>query len=128
MYGLLTLAIIAIAMSLIFYACHKFHVFVALTAWIKSTTEEKVGLTKLVGHFNANGYLVSECLNISQLIFQRKTEYKFIIKHDLIKCSYKLRMTWYINICKSIIHFFVSCQLSPLICRYADINICDQWC
>lgn len=58
MYGLLTLAIIAIAMSLIFYACHKFHVFVALTAWIKSTTEEKVGLTKLVGHFNANGYLV----------------------------------------------------------------------
>ncbi|BET02087.1 Hypothetical protein NTJ_14905 [Nesidiocoris tenuis] len=54
--GLLLLAVILVSVVL----CLKFrHFFSSFLHWLPSETEEKAALTRLKGHYNANGYLVS---------------------------------------------------------------------
>ncbi|XP_018322333.1 synaptotagmin-12 [Agrilus planipennis] len=53
-----TLLMIAIILVVVLMLCHSLDIWPRLTAWIFSNTEEKIGLTKLKGLYNANGYLV----------------------------------------------------------------------
>lgn len=53
------LCVIAIVLLVVFAFCNAFEFLTWIAAWIRSTTEEKIGLTRAKGHYNANGYLVS---------------------------------------------------------------------
>ena len=50
----------AIVLLVLLVFCHFVAMWTWTVAWILSTREEKVGLTRAVGHYNANGYLVRE--------------------------------------------------------------------
>lgn len=53
------LCLIAVALLIVFAFCHALDILTWITAWIRSTAEEKISLTRSKGHYNANGYLVS---------------------------------------------------------------------
>nr|CAH7713195.1 unnamed protein product [Callosobruchus chinensis] len=50
----------AIALVLLVFLAffHKFDFLSWIQAWVRANKEEKVSLTRLKGHYNANGYLV----------------------------------------------------------------------
>jgi hypothetical protein len=52
------LGIVAIVLLVLLVLCHFMGMWTWTTAWIFSSREEKVGLTRAMGHYNANGYLV----------------------------------------------------------------------
>ena len=54
------LGVVAIVLLVLVVICHFMGMWTWTVAWILSTREEKVGLTRAMGHYNANGYLVSE--------------------------------------------------------------------
>ncbi|XP_060530739.1 synaptotagmin-12-like [Cylas formicarius] len=56
--AIIILSLIAIALLISFAFYHSFNLISWINAWITSNKEEKVGLTRLKGHYNANGYLV----------------------------------------------------------------------
>lgn len=56
------LGLIAIVLLVVFAACHFLGLWTWTAAWLYSTREEKIGLTRSKGHYNANGYLV--CVSI----------------------------------------------------------------
>ncbi|XP_044254493.1 synaptotagmin-12 isoform X2 [Tribolium madens] len=57
--SVLILLVMAILLLVVFLAfCYSMDVFTWITAWVCSNREEKVGLTRSKGHYNANGYLV----------------------------------------------------------------------
>jgi Na+-transporting methylmalonyl-CoA/oxaloacetate decarboxylase gamma subunit len=53
------LGIVAIVLLVLLAVCRFMGMWTWTTAWILSSREEKVGLTRAMGHYNANGYLVS---------------------------------------------------------------------
>jgi hypothetical protein len=52
------LGIVAIVLLVLLVLCRFMGMWTWTTAWIFSSREEKVGLTRAMGHYNANGYLV----------------------------------------------------------------------
>jgi hypothetical protein len=52
------LGIVAIVVLVLLVLCHFMGMWTWTVAWIFSSREEKVGLTRAMGHYNANGYLV----------------------------------------------------------------------
>jgi hypothetical protein len=54
------LGVVAIVLLVLLVLCHFMGMWTWTVAWILSTREEKVGLTRVMGHYNANGYLVRE--------------------------------------------------------------------
>lgn len=54
------LGVVAIVLLVLLVLCHFMGMWTWTVAWILSTREEKVGLTRAMGHYNANGYLVRE--------------------------------------------------------------------
>jgi hypothetical protein len=56
------LGILAIILLILLAVCHFMGVWTWTVAWIFSSREEKVGLTRAMGHYNANGYLVRRLL------------------------------------------------------------------
>ncbi|XP_030745465.1 synaptotagmin-12 [Sitophilus oryzae] len=56
--ALTVICVILIALLVFFAFYHSFSIINWINAWITSNKEEKVGLTRLKGHYNANGYLV----------------------------------------------------------------------
>lgn len=55
------LCVIAIVLLVIFVLCHSMDLLTYISSWIYSSKEEKMGLTRSKGHYNANGYLVCLC-------------------------------------------------------------------
>ncbi|XP_063923369.1 synaptotagmin-12 isoform X2 [Zophobas morio] len=53
---LLVMAVLLLIVFLVF--CYSLDVVTWITAWMCSNREEKIGLTRSKGHYNANGYLV----------------------------------------------------------------------
>ena len=53
------LGVVAIVLLVLLMVCHVMGLWTWTVAWLLSTREEKVGLTRAMGHYNANGYLVS---------------------------------------------------------------------
>ncbi|XP_048517528.1 synaptotagmin-12 [Dendroctonus ponderosae] len=53
---IICIVVVAVLLILVFY--HSLNILNWINAWISSNKEEKVGLTRLKGHYNANGYLV----------------------------------------------------------------------
>lgn len=58
--GIAILCFIAIVVLVVFVLCHSMDVLTYISSWIQSTKEEKLGLTRTKGHYNANGYLASK--------------------------------------------------------------------
>jgi len=54
------LGVVAIVLLVLLVLCHFMGMWTWTVAWILSTREEKVGLTRAMGHYNANGYMVRE--------------------------------------------------------------------
>lgn len=54
------LGLFAIVLLVVFAACHFLGLWTWTAAWFNSTREEKIGLTRSKGHYNANGYLVRQ--------------------------------------------------------------------
>lgn len=54
------LGVVAIVLLVLLVLCHFMGMWTWTVAWILSTREEKVGLTRSMGHYNANGYLVRD--------------------------------------------------------------------
>jgi len=54
------LGVVAIVLLVLLVLCHFMGMWTWTVAWILSTREEKIGLTRAMGHYNANGYLVRE--------------------------------------------------------------------
>jgi hypothetical protein len=52
------LGVVAIVLLVLLALCHFMGMWTWTAAWIFSSREEKVGLTRAMGHYNANGYLV----------------------------------------------------------------------
>lgn len=52
------LGMIAIVLLVVAAICHYLGLWTWTTTWLYSSKEEKVGLTRSSGHYNANGYLV----------------------------------------------------------------------
>jgi hypothetical protein len=52
------LGVVAIVLLVLLVLCHFMGMWTWTVAWILSSREEKVGLTRAMGHYNANGYLV----------------------------------------------------------------------
>ncbi|XP_033608197.1 synaptotagmin-12 isoform X3 [Cryptotermes secundus] len=52
------LGVVAIVLLVLLVLCHFMGMWTWTVAWIFSSREEKVGLTRAMGHYNANGYLV----------------------------------------------------------------------
>ncbi|GLV35761.1 Synaptotagmin 12 [Carabus blaptoides fortunei] len=52
------LGLVAIVLLVVFAACHFLGLWTWTVAWLYSTREEKIGLTRSKGHYNANGYLI----------------------------------------------------------------------
>ncbi|XP_069677708.1 synaptotagmin-12-like isoform X2 [Periplaneta americana] len=52
------LGVVAIILLVLLALCRFMGLWTWTTAWIFSSREEKVGLTRATGHYNANGYLV----------------------------------------------------------------------
>lgn len=65
------LCVIAIVLLVVFAFCNALEFLTWIAAWIRSTTEEKIGLTRAKGHYNANGYLVRKSLLRDQFSEQR---------------------------------------------------------
>lgn len=61
--GLTIICLLAVALVVIFIVCRYFKLTSYVRAWIDSTKEEKIGLTKLKGHYDANGILVNAAGN-----------------------------------------------------------------
>ncbi|CAG9766093.1 unnamed protein product [Ceutorhynchus assimilis] len=57
-FALTIICIVLVAVLLILFFYNSLNIISWMNAWITSNKEEKVGLTKLKGHYNANGYLV----------------------------------------------------------------------
>ncbi|KAF7280460.1 hypothetical protein GWI33_005855 [Rhynchophorus ferrugineus] len=56
--AVIAICIVLVALLIFFALYHSFNIINWINAWITSNKEEKVGLTRLKGHYNANGYLV----------------------------------------------------------------------
>ncbi|XP_074041322.1 synaptotagmin 12 isoform X2 [Leptinotarsa decemlineata] len=56
--AIIILCIIAVLLIIFFVFFHTIDFFGWIQTWIQSNKEEKASLTKLKGHYNANGYLV----------------------------------------------------------------------
>lgn len=54
------LGVVAIVLLVLLVICHFMGMWTWTVSWILSTREEKVGLTRAMGHYSANGYLVRE--------------------------------------------------------------------
>ncbi|KAL1116199.1 hypothetical protein AAG570_005694 [Ranatra chinensis] len=52
------LLLVVLVALLIFFFCRSMGLWTTTIAWILSEREEKAALTRLKGHYNANGYLV----------------------------------------------------------------------
>jgi hypothetical protein len=56
--SILILLVMAVLLLIVLVFCYSLNVVTWITAWVCSNREEKVGLTRSKGHYNANGYLV----------------------------------------------------------------------
>jgi hypothetical protein len=56
------LGVLAIVLLLLLAFCRFMGLWTWTVAWLLSSREEKIGLTRAMGHYNANGYLVSRFL------------------------------------------------------------------
>jgi len=57
-FAIAIICTVAVAIVLILFFYNSLNILGWINAWICSNKEEKVGLTRLKGHYNANGYLV----------------------------------------------------------------------
>lgn len=56
--AVIILCLIVIVLLILFGLCYTIDFFTWFNAWLWSNREEKIGLTRSKGHYNANGYLV----------------------------------------------------------------------
>jgi hypothetical protein len=54
--------VLAVVLLLLLALCHFMGLWTWSVAWLLSSREEKIGLTRAMGHYNANGYLVRRLL------------------------------------------------------------------
>jgi hypothetical protein len=57
--GLITVLVVGALLAALLFLCRRSGLLTWLAAWLLSSREEKVGLTRSKGTYNANGYLVS---------------------------------------------------------------------
>jgi hypothetical protein len=57
--GLITVLVVGALLAALLFLCRRSGLLTWLAAWLLSSKEEKVGLTRSKGTYNANGYLVS---------------------------------------------------------------------
>lgn len=73
------LMLLAIVLLVVFAACHFLGLWTWTAAWISSTKEEKIGLTRSKGHYNANGYMVRVKCFMNYFLFSLLTDFYFIL-------------------------------------------------
>jgi hypothetical protein len=56
------LGVVAVVLLVLLALCRFMGLWTWTVAWLLSSREEKVGLTRAMGHYNANGYLVRRFL------------------------------------------------------------------